>query len=291
MSRQWYEPQNFSEYLKRVFSFLNLALFIFTAVFIFSELRFNWIENLVGSYLASTNDIRPKTGVIWETGKHTSQAYEYIDEIVSKQENTRQSLNQATSFPGLAARILPGDWVTFDKEQFKKLYLELDQTIALKIIEPARLVWLLKGDLVDRIFCEGVPGGIKIYFIDSQNRVIQQIPLKKEDLVEIENGDKAVTGTLTEMEGFSGRIYTAREFFDNVFRLAPDILPDLMVDPEKLLNQEGNIVRVGIWNISQNGYIQLGFEFEFQGTSRVVFIKGREWAVWQLNLYLKGGNG
>ena len=91
------------------------------------------------------------------------------------------------------------------------------------------------------------------------------------------------------MEEFSGRIYTAAIFFDAVFKLPPDILPDLMVNPEILLAQAGKIINIGIWNVSQNGYIKLGFEFEEQGAKKIVFIKGREWAVWQLSLYLQGG--
>ncbi|MCK5348974.1 MAG: hypothetical protein KAJ25_06265, partial [Desulfobacula sp.] len=254
----------------------------------FSEFRFNWFENLVGSYLTSTNEFRPETGAIWETGKQTSNAHEYLNKIISKQEDTRQNVYQASTFSGLASGILPGEWVTLEKQQFKTLYLSLEKSTALKIIEPAQLVWLLNGSSLDRIFCEGITGGIKLYFIDSENRVIKQIDLRKEDILEIENGEKPVPGELADMEGFSGRIYPARFFFDTLFKLPADIIPDLIVNPESLLKQEGKIINIGIWNESENGYIKLGFEFEETGGKQVVFIKGREWAVWQLSLNLRG---
>ncbi|MDM8535182.1 hypothetical protein QUF70_00340 [Desulfobacterales bacterium HSG17] len=288
MTRQWYEPLNFSEWLKRAFSFLNIAVFILTATFLVSELRFDWFENIVGSYLASTNTSRPKTGVIWETGKHTSTAHEYLNRIINQKEDTQASVHEASSFSNLVSDMLPGDWVTLEKDHFKTLYLTLDKSMAGKIVEPAQLVWLLKGSMLDRIFCEGIPGGIKIYFIDSENRVIKQIDLEKQDILEIEKGEQAVKGELSAMEGFFGRIYPAETFFDAVFKLPADILPDLMVNPEILLAQNGKITNVGIWNITQNSYIKLGFEFEEQGRKKVVFVKGREWAVWQLSLYLKG---
>ncbi len=288
MTRQWYEPLKFSEWLKRAFSFLNIAVFMLTATFLVSELRFDWFENIVGSYLASTNKSRPKTGVIWETGKHTSTAHEYLSKIINKKEDTQANVHEASSFSNLVSGILPGEWVTLEKVHFKTLYLALEKSMARKIIEPAQLVWLLKSSMLDRIFCEGIPGGIKIYFIDSENRVIKQIDLEKQDILEIEKGEQAVTGELSAMEGFLGRIYPAEIFFDAVFKLPADILPDLMVNPEILLAQTGKIINVGIWNITQNSYIKLGFEFEEQGRKQVVFVKGREWAVWQLSLYLKG---
>ena len=289
MIQQWYEPLNFSEWLRRAFSFLNIAVFIITAIFIFSEFRFNWVENFVGSYLTSTNEFRPETGAIWETGKQTSNAHEYLNKIISKKEDTRQNVYQASTFSGLASGILPGEWVTLEKQQFKTLYLSLEKSTALKIIEPAQLVWLLNGSTLDRIFCEGITGGIKLYFIDSENRVIKQIDLRKEDILEIENGEKPVPGELADMEGFLGRIYPARFFFDTLFKLPADIIPDLIVNPESLLKQEGKIINIGIWNEAENGYIKLGFEFEKTGGGKqVVFIKGREWAVWQLSLNLRG---
>ncbi len=289
MTRQWYEPLNFSEWLKRAFSFLNIAVFMITATFLVSELRFDWFENLVGSYLASTNEFRPKTGVIWEAGKHTTNAHEYLSKIIDKKEDTQHKVHKASSFLNLVSGILPGEWVTLEKNHFQTLYLTLEKPMADKIIEPAQLVWLLKGSMLDRIFCEGIPGGIKIYFIDSENRVIKQIDLEKQFILEIESGKQAVEGEFSGMEEFSGRIYTAENFFDAVFKLPPDILPDLMVNPEILLAQAGKIINIGIWNVSQNGYIKLGFEFEEQGAKKIVFIKGREWAVWQLSLYLQGG--
>jgi len=288
MTFQWYEPLSFSEWLKRTFSFLNIAVFMITAMFIVSELRFDWFENLVGSYLASTNESRPQKGVIWETGKHSSDAHEYLNKIINKKEDTQANVHTASSFSNLVSGMLPGDWVTLEKDHFKRLYLALEESMAVKIIEPAQLVWLLKSSMLDRIFCEGISKGIKIYFIDSENRVIKQIELEKQDILDLENGEQAVTGELINMEGFSGRIYSGQDFFDALFKLPPDILPDLMVNPEILLAQKGKIIKVGIGNISQNGYIKLGFEFQDQDIKKTVFLKGREWAVWQLSLYLRG---
>jgi hypothetical protein len=288
MILQWYEPSGFFEWLRRTFSFLNIALFIIVAIFFSSELRFDWFESLVGNYLSATNESRPETGAVWETGKQTTNAHEYLNKIISKKEIVRRNVHQADSFFDLASSLLPGEWVTLEKQQFKTLYLSLEKSAALKMIEPSQLVWLINGSSLDRIFCEGILGGIKIYFIDSENRVIKEIDLRQEDILEIENGEKPVPGQLVDIEGFLGRIYPARNFFDALFKLPPDIIPDLMVNPEKLLKQDGKIINIGIWNEAKNGYIKIGFEVQGPDGRQVVFIKGREWAVWQLSLNLKG---
>jgi hypothetical protein len=288
MARYWYEPLSFSEWFKRIFSFLNIALFLLTAIFFISEFRFDWFENLVGSYLASTNEVRPEIGVVWEIGKQTTNAHESLKTIVNKKEDIRKTANAAGSFSELVSSLLPGEWVTLERQQFKSLYLSLEKSSSLKIIDPASLVWLLNGSDLDRIFCEGIKGGIKIFFIDSENRVIKEIELQKEDIIEIENADKPLAGILTDMAGFEDRIYPARIFFDALLKLPAEIIPDLIVNPEALLEQEGKLMRVGIFNEAVNGYIKLGFEFEAPGGDTVVFLKGREWAVWQLSLNLKG---
>ncbi|WP_300460015.1 hypothetical protein [Desulfobacula sp.] len=287
MIRQWYEPLIFSEWMRRAFSFLNIAVFMLTATVVFSEFRFDWFETLVGGYLESTNDSRPETGAIWEAGKQTANAQEYLNQIINKREDTRQIAHQAASFIDLSSSLLPGEWVTLEKQQFKTLYMALEKSMAVKIMDPVQLVWLLNGSTLDRIFCEGSLEGIKVYFIDSENRVIQQVDLKKEDLVEIENGEKPLAGKLVDMDGFQGRIYSPQNFFNALFELPGDIIPDLIANPKALLRQEGKITGVGIWNEAKNGYIKLGFEFEQAGVKQIVFVKGREWAVWQLSLNIR----
>jgi hypothetical protein len=178
--------------------------------------------------------------------------------------------------------------VTLGKEHFKRLYLALSPGIGRQIIDPSTLVWLLNGKITDRIFCEGMTDGVSLYFIDSQNRVIRQIDLKKNTIGEIQSRTAPIPGRLSEIEAFSGRIYPSEKFFEAMLKLPAEMIPELMVDPELLLKQEGTIQEVGIWNEADGGYIKLGFGFFHRGENRVLMIQAREWAVWQLSLLLKG---
>lgn len=288
MSPRWYEPVEFREQLKRTFSFLNIGVLVLSALLVFSEFRFDWCERLLGSFLSSTNHTRPEKGAVWQLGRETITAHDALNEIIDRKSDTSEFAHKADSFSGIADRLIPGEWVTLDRTHFKRLYRSLSLTHARQIMEPARLIWLLNGNITERIFCEGLKNGMKIYFITAENRVVHQIDLLQETLAAIAEKKYLEPGRLEAFDGFEGRIYPAEHFFSAVFKLPPEMVPDLLPDTDLLLDQEGTILRVGIWNEARGGFIQLGFEFRHQGRIRVLFVNAREWAVWQLGLVLKG---
>ena len=286
---RWYEPTDTSQWLKRIFSVLNLTIFILAATFVISELRFDWCESMIGAYLASINNSRPETGAVWEAGRQTSRAHTYLKNITDGRQNAARHAQEASSFVELASKILPGQWAGIDKNHFKRLYLDLPDSMAQELIMPAELIWIFSGTGLQRIFCEGKSGGLDIFFLNPNNRVIKQITLKKADLERLEKDEAASPGHLEEIPGFEGRIYPASVFFNALLQLPKEIIPDLITNTDMLLNQEGEIVRAGIWNEVDAGYIKLGFEFKNDTKTSVLFIKGREWAVWRLSMKLMGG--
>jgi len=285
--QNWYGPGTPGEWLKRMCSVLNLAVFSVTCIVVVSEFRFNWCERLVGNYLSSTNDARPESGAVWDAGQHMVNALQSLDQMALARESAGRTVRTADSFADLSAKLGPGEWANLDKERFRSLYLSLPPYRRRHVVDPVRLVWLLNGGATDRIFCEGRMGGMKIFFIDGQNRVVQQVDLDAQTLGH--TGGRAVSpGTLDNGPEFFGRIYPAALFFTAVSRLPADMRSDLILDTEDLLAEKGVLDRVGVGNAVQDGFICLGFEFRLLGESRVVEVKAREWAVWQLNLVLKG---
>ena len=149
---QWYQPFKISEYLKRIFSIINLTFFIAFTALVFAEFEFNWCEHMIGNYLKTLNNKRPETGTVWKTDEQTSNAHTYLNTIVNKQINVSLAAGKATSFTQLALKIVQGQWVKFDKEYFKKLYLNLPDSIASQIIQSSELIWLFSNPDLSRIF-------------------------------------------------------------------------------------------------------------------------------------------
>lgn len=285
---KWHEPFKISEWLKRTFSFLNMAMFIIVAALLFSELRFDWCEQLTGSYLASGNKERPEIGTVWKAGQSSSRAHTHLKNIISDRQNTARYASEASSFAELASGILPGQWTNLDKEHFKKLYLDLPNSYARELIQPTELIWLFGTSDLNRIFCKSTSKGIIVYFLDAKNRVIKKISLNNNRLAFLEKQELPFKGNLEEIPGFKNRIFPAKLFFKVLLELPEDIGEELIINPAKLIKQKGKIVRAGIWDEAESGYIKMGFEFNNNGEKTIVFVKGREWAVWRLSLGLTG---
>ena len=292
MMIQWYEPLTLTEWFKRIFSVLNLIVITITFIFVFTEFRYNWAERLMGSYLASTNDSRPETGTIWEAGAQTSKANTHLKEIIDKQRDTTQHVQKSLSFVELASGVSSGEWINIDREHFKKLYLQLPDYAANRLIPSAKLLFLLNNSKLDRIFIEGQDEKtLKIFFLNSDNLVLEEIKLNKEIFETPEIGTQFVMGTsLDDFEEFKNRIYPADQFFKAMTDLSFDKIDDLIDDPDILLEKDGKITRAGIWNSTEAGYIKLGFEYKHKSQTNVLLVNGREWVVWELVINLKGSN-
>ena len=292
MITQWYEPSTLTEWFKRAFSILNLIVILITFGFVFSEFRYNWCENLMGIYLVSTNDSRPEKGTIWETGDKTSKANTHLKEIIDKQQSTKQQALNSSSFLELASGVNPGEWINLDKEHFKKLYIKLPDYTADKLIPSAKLLFLLNNPKLDRIFIEGQEDkSLKIFFLNSDNLVLENIELNKQMFETPEVGTQFILGSsLDDFEEFNNRIYPADQFFKAMMDLSFDKINDLIDDPDILLEKNGRIIRAGIWNETEAGYIKLGFEYKHKSQTNVLLVNGREWVVWELIINLKGSN-
>lgn len=285
-AQNWYGPGTPEEWFNRICSVLNLAVLLISCIVVATEFRFDWCERLVGNYLSSTNDARPENGAIWDAGRHMVNAMQSLDQMALARERSGQTVRTADSFADLAAKLGPGEWANLDKDRFRELYLALPAYRRRHVVDPVRLVWLLNGGVTDRIFCEGRMGGIKIFFIDTRNRVVQQVDLDAQILGN--NGSRSIIpGILDNAPDFFGRIYPASLFFTAVSRLPEEMRSDLILDTQDLLSEKGVLDRVGVGNSVQDGFIGLGFEFRHLGETRVVEVKAREWAVWQLMLLLK----
>ncbi len=291
MKNQWHEPLKISEWVKRSFSFLNIIVLLIAAVFLLSEFRFDWCEHVIGNYIATSNRSRPETGIIWKTGKQASMAHVHLNDIIRNQQNTERSAKQASSFSDLAKRLLPGQWANLDETRFKQFYLAMPDSVAKKIIRPMELAWILSSKNIKRIFCEGKSNGMEIYFLDQDNRVIRQINFDKPMIDKAEQKEAPFKGSLSDLKEFEGHIFPADIFFKALLSLPREMISSLIINPKKLLMEKGKIIKAGISNEAESGYIKMGFEFS-EGSnetgSEVVFIKGREWAVWRLNMLLAG---
>lgn len=283
----WSEPRNFKEWTERLIAPRPVALILLIFALFISELRFDWIEQAVGSYLFTTNTRRPESGVIWEIGHRTITARQTLDHLITDRQSFQREARGATTFTQIASNLPPGQGVMLSSEHFKELYLALPQTMAQEIISPFTLLRFFSDWQWVRTYIESEDLGLKVYLLNSENRVLQELRIPSHLLLQIKKIEIALEGTLDDLPSFENRIYPADRFFKAMESLPEDDRRSAISQPERLLSISGRIVRVGISDEAVSGFIELGFEIQ-EGTSRkVVLLKGQEWAVWILRSYLE----
>ena len=284
----WSEPANFNEWIKRIFSIRPLLIGLIFIGLVISELRFDWMERTMGTFLVATNSRRPESGTIWEAGRQTREARKTLDQIVSDRQASQQETRQAESFKEIAATILPDQWVMISPDQFRRLYLQLNPETAANIIPGFDLVELINRDHWDRTYFEKDGDGLTIYLLDTENRVLKQLSISPVMLQGMGESQVEMDQSLDDMRQFNKRIYPADQFFQALDRLAGRVRRNVIPQPERLLRYPGRITRVGISGQDFSGFTELGFEIESATQHMVILMNGHERAVHELRSKLDG---
>ncbi len=283
----WYEPRDFKEWGKRLFTIRHLVFILFILGIFISELRFDWIEQTVGSYLTKINSNRPESGAIWEIGHRTLDARQTLNQIITNRQFLQREARGATTFTHMASNISPNKAVMLSSEDFRKIYLMLPQAIAHKIASPFKMLRLFSDGSWVRTYLKKSGGGMKIYLLDAKNRVLKELVIPSDLIQYIQRVEMALTGTLDDLPNFENRIYSVDRFFAALEYLPQEDRSNIVSQPEMLLSMSGHIVRVGISDEAVSGFIELGFEIEDGSKRKVILLQGREWAVWMLRSHLE----
>jgi hypothetical protein len=283
----WVSPQDVKEWFRRVFALRPILLaFLISGIFIL-ELRFDWVERALGSYMVTTNRVRPEVGAIWEKGKQTLTARKTLEQIVTDRQASQREARGAASFQQIAANVLPGQGAMLSGDHFRKLYLNLPREVARKIISPFELLQLSSKEQWRRTYIEKSGDGLVVYLLGDNNRVLRQLNIYSRFLIPFERHDTVQVETLEDLPPFENRIYAAERFFNALSAFPEDVRRSMLPNPESLLEIPGRIIRVGISDEAVSGFIELGFEITNGSQRNVIVVQGHEWAVWRLRLYLE----
>jgi hypothetical protein len=284
----WAEPRDFNEWAKRMFGLRPLLMLILMSCVFILELRFDWMEQLIGSYLVTTNSERPESGTIWEKSHQARTAQQTLDQILTDRQALQREARNAATFTQIAANVSAGEGVMLSADHFRKLYLRLAPSIAHGIISPFELLGLVSTGRWHRTYFEKSGAGLLIFLLDANNHVLRQLELDSVMLTQLKRGEVALAESLDQIPVFQNRIYPADEFFHSLEAFPEEVRRSMVPHPETLLEVSGQIVRVGISDETQAGFIELGFEFANGTQRRVVLVQGHEWAVWRLRSRLEG---
>lgn len=285
--KDWAEPSNFTEWAKRIFSLRPILMGLLVCFIFISELRFDWIEQVMGSYLVSTNLSRPESGAIWEIDRKTTTAQQALEQIVTDRQTLQREALGATSFTEIATHVSLDQGVMVSSDLFRSLYLKLPMEIAQEIASPLELLRLFSDVRLDRVYFTKTGDGVEIYLLDFENRVLKKFRIRSDLLYIIQQSEAEPKGPLEDLPNFKNRIYLAGRFFEALDSLPEEVRRGILPQPERFLNISGSITRVGISDEAVSGFIELGLEVEDASGIRVILIQAREWAVWPLRSQLE----
>ena len=283
----WVEPRDFKEWAKRIFGLRPILTVILIGCILILELRFDWMERILGVYLVTTNVERPETGSIWEKSHQMLTARQTLEQILTDRQALQREARSAETFTQIADSVTNGKGVMLSADHFRKLYLRLAPAIAQEIISPFELLELAGNGRWHRTYFEKFGIGLMIYLLDDGNHVLRQLELNSTLLSFLKRSEMALTESLDQLPIFKNRIYPADRFFTALTDFPEDVRRSMLPHPETLLDASGQIVRVGISDETLSGFIELGFEI-LSGTQRqIVLVRGHEWAVWRLRSHLE----
>ena len=256
-----------------------------------SELRFDWIERALGAYLSTTNPARPQSGAIWDQGRQARTARQTLEQIVIDRQDSRREAREAETFEQIAQRLAPGQGAMLGPDRFCHLYRNLPGAVASEMISPVALLGVLSRGQWHRTYVERAPDGLAIYFLDGENRVLNQMELSDGQMLRAARSGVAQPGDLSALPQFQGRIYGAAPFFEALASLPEEVQQGVLPRPAELLDLSGRILRVGISDETVSEHIELAFELETPAGTSVLTVPGQEWAVWRLRAALESPKG
>lgn len=283
----WCEPRDLNDWGKRSFSLQSGIFLLAILLLVLLEFRFDWMEKALGSYLSTTNRKRPETGLIWETAHNTQKARDSLDRITVDRQTVQRNTRGAEDLSDIVSSLADGQSVMISADHFRSLYMKLAHGIASQILSPAELLQLLGENRWDRTYFRKSGTLLTIYLIDGDNRVLREIALSENALVQIERRRAVFEGSLEGWGAKPEEIYPADRFFSALNSLPKDVQTEILAQPERLIEESGRPIRVGFLSPSQTTWMDVGYELSDGSQCRVFILPAHEWAWRQLRTLLE----
>lgn len=285
---EWSEPKDLRGWMRRGLTLNSLILWAVFCALLAAELKLDWVERVIGSYLIATNAARPESGAIWEKGRKTRDAHSTVEKLAADRESHQRLARNAGSFNEILAALAPAQGVMLSAEHFRELYQKLPQGFSTEMVSPFELLRLASLGRWNRVYLERSADGVMVYLIDPGNRVLNQFKVSAPALALLARGSAPAGQSLEDLPNFQGRIYPSERFFTALVSFPEDVRRSLLPQPERLLEFSGRITRVGISDEAVSGFVEIGFEILAGSRRRVLSIQGQDWAVWRLRSLLEG---
>ena len=284
----WYQPIDIQTWFRRLLAPRSLIVFLILLAIAVTDLRLNWIENIVGAYLVKTNAGRPESGTIWDQGHKSSQARQTLEGYMNQRRSAQDEARRATSLGQLTTAIESTGNAMISAEHFVELYMKLPPLLSQELISPFTMLSYMSSGRWQRAYFERQDSQLLIYLLDAENQVLHRLSVTPGLLALIQRGEVAITTGLDQLADFAGHIYAAERFFNILNSFPATVRQAIVAHPEDLLRVSGRLMRVGIAEAAHGDTVDLGFEIQGADGLKVILMQGAAEEVRTLQRLLEG---
>ncbi len=270
-----FAPNSFKASLARLLAPRSVVLLLVVVGLAATEFRFDWLESAIGTYLVTTNPMRPESGTIWEQGHQSDQARQALTQYTNQRRDVQREARQAATMGQVVAGMTDDRGAMISAARFVELYLKLPPVLSHEIVSPYTLLTRLSSGQWRRTFFERRDQQLAIYLLDQHSQVLHRLDVGPGLVELIRRGEVAIQTGLHQLGEFAADIYTAEQFFAALNGLSAPVREGVIAHPEELLRISGRIVRVGIAAEANGDAVDLGFEVEEAGGTKVILTQGR----------------
>jgi hypothetical protein len=285
----WYHPIDIKTWFRRLLTPRSLILGLLLLVLAVTELRLDWIENMVGAYLVKTNHGRPESGAIWDQGRKSSQARQTLESYMNQRRSAQDEARRAVSLGQLVTAVEGTGNAMLSAEHFIELYMKLPPVLSHELISPFTMLSYTSGGRWQRTYFEFQEPQLLVYLLDGDNQVLHRLSINPGLLALIRRGEVAITTGLEQLSDFKSYIYEADRFFNTLNSFPAAVRQAIIAHPEDLLRVSGRLVRVGIAAAAVGNTVDLGFEIQAADGLKVILMQGAAGEVRALQRILEGG--
>jgi hypothetical protein len=185
-------------------SLRGTVLLLSVLAILISEVRFSWVEVLVGRYLAVTNNHRPESGSVWEQGRVEAGGHPDLGADGDPQLTAQREAREADSLAELIDSLSDVQGAMISAAQFKTLYSRIPESLARTLFSPILILRISAEKHWDRVYMERDNNQVGIYLLDRGNNVLSHTTLTDQQLRSTGTEAPVLAGTLDEQTGVRG---------------------------------------------------------------------------------------
>lgn len=245
-------------------------------VLVLTEFMFDWAEIAVGKIAAVTNPIRGETGRLWQEEKKDRGGSEQVKQLEQSMTTTADiSSAQPRSMADLFEILRSSSEINLTRENFLAFYRRLSIDEAREMVEPLNLNKMMRTENWTRTRIVGGQNSLSVYFLDESGQLIMD-SYPSRQVLDIAESIERPGQRLEDYGAFTGNIVSAETFYAAFDELTNILQLQIINNPYDLIRWGNDLERVGISRYSEYAVVEIGFEVNVGGQTRVYTYQASE---------------